>query len=393
MAHFARSVAVSGGRPNSSNNQNVGTGSALYLRAQGDGDGEQAPERPQRGIDLPAKDGRFVGAVSLGMVDGKRRRKVIYGDTREEVRQKLVKIHNDLRRGLPVQTSGTSVASFLEEWLISVAGKVAPKTLKNYTMVVRVHLVPALGSHKLEKLTQRHVQAMLDSRSANGLSPRSVVYIRNILRAALNEAMRQDLVQRNVATLVHPPRISTYEAHNLTPEEANRLLAAVRGDRLEALYLVSLILGLRQGEALGLRWEDVNLDVGTMTIRRQLQVIDGQPTFTEPKTQRSRRTIPLPATVTDMLARHRIRQKEDRLAAGGRWQAQWGVVFADEVGAPISHTCAGMISGTHVIIPGRSWCASHGRTSDPGARLTGHDAGRLYPCQCRCDPAGHRSPR
>ncbi|HEV2073261.1 MAG TPA: site-specific integrase [Thermomicrobiales bacterium] len=148
--------------------------------------------------------------------------------------------------------------------------------------------------------------------------------------------MRQDLVQRNIATLVHPPRILEYEAHNLTPDEANRLLAVVRGDRLEALYLVSLILGLRQGEALGLRWEDVNLAAGTMTIRRQLQVINGQPTFTEPKTQRSRRTIPLPAPVIDMLTRHRTRQKEDRLAAGGRWQSQWGLVFADELGAPAS---------------------------------------------------------
>ncbi len=148
--------------------------------------------------------------------------------------------------------------------------------------------------------------------------------------------MRQDLVQRNVATLVHPPRISAYDAHNLTVEEANRLLGAVRGDRLEALYLVSLLLGLRQGEVLGLRWEDVNLETGLLTIRRQLQVIDGQPTFTEPKTQRSRRTIPLPASVADALARHRIRQKEDRLAAGGRWQAQWGVVFANEFGAPIN---------------------------------------------------------
>ncbi len=115
-------------------------------------------------------DGRFVGAVSLGMVDGKRRRKVVYGSTREEVRQQLVKIHNDLRRGLPVQTAGTTVASFLEEWLSSVAPKFAPKTLKNYTMVVHLHLIPALGTHKLEKLTQRHVQAMLDAKSASGLT-------------------------------------------------------------------------------------------------------------------------------------------------------------------------------------------------------------------------------
>jgi integrase len=277
----------------------------------------------------------WVAAVSLGMVNGKRRRKVIYGKTRAEVNRERIKLLNELQRGVPIQTAGITVAAFLERWLATVKASVRPKTYKSYDGIVHRHLLLSIGKHRIEKLTQQHVHELLVAKTAEGLSDTTVLYIRNVLRAALNQAMKWDLVARNVATLVEPPKRIDYEPYALSQEQAGRLIEALRGDRLEALYAVALSVGLRQSEVLGLRWEDVDLQKGTMTIRKQLQVIDGQPTFTDPKSRKGRRTVPLPGSVLTTLKQHRTRQLEERLAAGARWQEQWGLVFCTPIGTPI----------------------------------------------------------
>lgn len=280
-------------------------------------------------------DGLWVASVSLGMVNGKRKRKYIYGKTRAEVNRERLKLQHELQRGVPVQTAGTTVAAFLEQWLATVKSNVRPKTYLSYSGIVNTHLVPALGRHRIERLIQQHMHEMMVEKAASGLSLRTVTYIRSVLRAALNQAMKWDLIPRNVATLVNPPQVDVYQPKTLSKTEAARLIATLRGDRLEALYAVSLSVGLRQGEILGLRWEDVDFDQGSVLIRKQLQVIDGQPTFTEPKSKMSRRTIPLPASVVDLLGQHRQRQLEERIRAGGQWQSQWGLVFTTPVGRPL----------------------------------------------------------
>src|SRR5207248_2376455 len=133
----------------------------------------------------------------------------------------------------------------------------------------------------------------------------TVQYLRAVLRRALGQALRWGLVSRNVATLVDPPHVERPELHALDPDQAGRLLAAVRGDRLEALYAVALALGLRQGEALGLRWQDIDLDAGTLSVRVALQRVRGdRPRLVEPKTRQSRRTLPLPAPIIPQLRAH-----------------------------------------------------------------------------------------
>jgi integrase len=283
-------------------------------------------------------DGRWVAAVSLGMVNGKRRRKVVYGETRAEVNKRRTEILHNLNRGIPVQTTSTRLSVFLEEWLASIKPNVRPKTYSNYAMVVREHLTPTLGRFTVDKLSQRHVQELMSAKQRDGLSIRTVLYIRSILRAALNAAMKWDLVARNVATLVDPPQAPRYEPVTLDEPKARQLLAAVTGDHLEALYVVSLLLGLRQAESFGLQWRDVDLEASTLTVRKQLQRIDGQPTFTEPKTSRSKRMIALSPSIAAALKRHRTRQVEERLSAGGRWQAQWDLVFCDTHGSPLYAT-------------------------------------------------------
>jgi integrase len=303
--------------------------------------GSEKPKRRRghnEGSVYQRADGMWVAAVSLGMVNGKRRRKVVYGKTRAAVNRERIKLLGEVQRGIPVQTAGTSTAAFLERWLALQKSSVRPKTYKSYHGIVHRHLIPMIGAHRIEKLTQQHVHELIAAKAGEGLSPRTVLYIRNVLRAALNQAMKGDLVARNVAMLVDPPKVDPYEAHALSLAEAGRLIDTLRGDRLEALYAVALSVGMRQGEVLGLRWEDVDLDIGRITIRKQLQVINGQPTFTEPKSRKSRRAIPLPAAVLETLRQHRKRQLEERMLAGGKWQGQWELVFCTPIGTPIDHS-------------------------------------------------------
>jgi integrase len=281
-------------------------------------------------------DGRWVGVLHLGYKDGKRDRKYFYGKTQKEARQKLEAAKRDLERGLPVDIERQTVAQFLDRWLADVVRpKVRPSTYDSYAGHVRLYLKPTLGHHQLTKLTPQHVQSLLNEKLAAGLSPRTVQYMRSVLRNALNQAMKWDLVARNVATLVDPPRSRRPEVRPLTPEQARAFLGAVKGDRLEGLFTVAVALGLRQGEALGLRWEDIDLDAGTLRVRHTIQKINGEWCFVEPKTDRSRRTIVMPAATITALRAHRRRQAEERLAAGARWQ-DWHLVFPSAVGTPLN---------------------------------------------------------
>lgn len=168
-----------------------------------------------------------------------------------------------LDTGTYAESRGRRLGEFLDQWLEEVVRpSVRPWTYVAYEVHVRLHIKPVLGSIKLEDLTPMHVQRWMNRKSADGLSPKSVRYMRGTLRAALNQAVRWELVSRNVATMVEPPRSKRYVIHPLSSDEARQFLAAIRGDRLEALYTVALALGLRQGEALGLRWQDLDLDEG-----------------------------------------------------------------------------------------------------------------------------------
>jgi len=169
---------------------------------------------------------------------------------------------------------------------------------------------------------------------AKSLSPRSVEYAFSVLSRALNVALRWDLVPRNVCKSATPPRVPKHEIKPLLPEEARQFLAAIKGDRLEAMYVVALALGLRKGECLGLRWNDVDLDAGNLNVRYALQRLKGKVELVEPKSERSRRQIALPEFALRALKAHRARQLEERLLAGTKWQ-DTAHVFANALGAPL----------------------------------------------------------
>jgi integrase len=221
-----------------------------------------------------------------------------------------------------------TLGTFLEAWLTDVVRlSVRPRTYASYRYVVRLHLAPCLGHRPLVALSPADVQAFLNAKSASGLSPRTVAYLRGVLRGALGHAERMDLVNRNVARLARPPRIPRRPVSPLSAEQARAFLAAIRGDRLEALYLVALGVGLRQGEILGLRWADVDLEAGTLTVRHALARIEGQLVLVEPKSATSRRVVRLPAFVRDALVAHRVRQAHESLPL----RPEPGDVFAELV--------------------------------------------------------------
>lgn len=276
-------------------------------------------------------DGRWVAAVSLG--DGKRVHR--YAKTRSEAAAKLAAVLKTAQDQLPIPPERGTVGQFLEYWLANTAKRtVRPSTFVSYEGLVRVHLVPELGKVPLIKLSPQHVERMINRKLATGLSPRRVEYARAVLRRALNDALRWGLIARNVATLVTPPRAQRYEIRPLDPDQARRFLDTVRADRLEALYSVALAVGLRQGEALGLRWDDVDLGGAVIHVRHALQRVDGKLQLVEPKTARSRRVVVLPATVVKALREHRVRQLAERLAAGSEWIDR-DLVFCTPRGRPL----------------------------------------------------------
>ena len=283
------------------------------------------------------KDGRWEGKVSLGYrPDGTRVRKSVYGKTKTDVRNLMKALDREHAAGIPVDLKRQTVAQYMNTWLQDVAkGSVRPRTYNSYAQLTRDHLNPSLGRHQLSKLTPQHVQAMMNDKLASGLSPRTVQYMRAILRRALGQALKWGLVSRNVATLVDPPKPEHHDIQFLTPEQAKVFFQAVKGDRLEALYSVALTLGLRQSEALGLKWDDIDFMNRTLSIRRSLQRINRELVLTDVKTKRSRRVIPLPNSVATSLKEHRDRQSFERKAMAMAWVNVADLVFTTPGGRPL----------------------------------------------------------
>lgn len=279
------------------------------------------------------QDGRWVGAVTLP--SGKR--KAVYGTTYQAVKTKLRQAQRDQEYGLDLSTKPQTVARFLADWLESTAKPtLRPKTHHSYAQLIRLHIVPAIGTIQLAKLTPLHVQHMMRDMTAKGLSPRTVQYARAILRRALGYALKWSLVTRNVATLVDPPRSVRKPVQPLTGDQARTFLAYAKqhDDRLWPFFTTAVMTGLRQGELLGLRWTDVDLDAGTLRVRHTLQRIDGAWQFVEPKTRRSARTLSLPASVVAALRMQKDRQGFERKTAGQLWQ-DWNLIFTTPKGTPL----------------------------------------------------------
>lgn len=279
-------------------------------------------------------DGRWAGAAYVLMPNGGRRRRQVYGRTREEVAQKITALLAQAAAGVPAPETTWTVASYVEHWREHIApGSLRPATLANYTYVLDRHVMPHLGKVKLPRLTPAHVRRMLAALAETGLSPRTQQLAHAVLRSVLGHAVRDELVSRNVVALVRPPRVERLEVQPWSPQEAAQFLASIRGHRMYALFAVGLALGLRRGELLALTWADVDMPAARLTVRRSVQRMrDGSGlVFGPPKSQRSRRIIPLPTVCLDALRSHKAAQSAERLAAGSWWHDE-DLVFPSTIG-------------------------------------------------------------
>jgi integrase len=281
-------------------------------------------------------DKRWCASVSMGYDDGgKPVRKVVTAKTRAEVVKKLKAIQRQLDDGLPLPDQSMTVAQLLDRWYADVLRhQVAESAALGYRSVANHHIVPAIGRKKLAALTTSDVDRLLSSKIDAGLAVSTVRRIRSVLAQAIDQGIRWGAVNRNVASLARAPRAQRKEGRTLTPEQAHAFLEQLSGHRNEALYALMLSVGLRRGEALGLRWDDFNERTGVIQVRRQLQRETTGLVLKDTKTARSRRAINLPRPMLKMLKAHRTQQAVDGLALGAAW-TDTGYIFTSSVGTPI----------------------------------------------------------
>ena len=278
-------------------------------------------------------DNGWVASVTMGYnQNGLQARKNYYGKTRAEVVRKLDEARKMLAEGRPLSPEKQTVSQFLTRWLTDVVhASTSPKTHRTYSDLIAKHLAPGLGRIDLQKLDPQQVQHFLNTKSASGLSPTTVKHCRDCLRAALNVAMRWNLVVRNAAALAKPPKRVRRKATVYTRDQAQEFIQAIEGHRLETLFLVALCIGVREGEVLALGWPEVDLAAKTIHIRHSLQRIDRKLQLVPIKTEESQRSIRLPDLVVSSLIAHRERQQVEKAAAGEDW-VETGRVFTTSRG-------------------------------------------------------------
>ena len=262
-------------------------------------------------------DGRWVGSLSLP--DGTR--KVFYGKKQSEVIAKLDEAANDLRRGMLAVGSNTTLQEYLENWLENVhKPTIRLSTYLNYRKLLKNYLVPGIGKVKIHRLTPQQVQGFYSQKMSEGLAPKTVNNIHGVLHKALDNAVKWNILPRNVCDAVTPPRIPRKEKNVLTKQQAHTLLEEVRTHRLEALLTLAITTGMREGELLALHWQDMNFEDCSLQVKRAVSYLKGYGYVeSEPKTAKGRRMIKLPVFVVDILVRHKAQQEEQRREVGSTW--------------------------------------------------------------------------
>jgi integrase len=254
------------------------------------------------------EDGQWVGSISLGLNEaGKRKRKTVYGATKQEVLDKLDNLRRDARAGNLPDAQGLTVAALLDRWLQSTRSKTAPRTVEERERLIKNHIRPHLGAMRLARLTPLHVEGYYADLEREGAGASTISHAAAALGAALAHAVRLRLIHSNPASssAVPRPRVPSREMLFLTPEQAKALLEAARGQRSHPLLVLALATGCRQGELLALAWEDIDLQRGMLTVRRSLSRTAEGFVLKEPKTASSRRSIALPDVAVSVLTAHK----------------------------------------------------------------------------------------
>lgn len=295
----------------------AGTGSAPRLRADG---------RWEVRVTVGRRNGRQVQRSFFSALPGEAGRRDAERKRDDAIRQ--------LEGGIILAGERVTVDRYLDDWLQAIRPSVRDSTWQRYRQLVVNNIAPVIGHVPLAKLTPAAVERML---AASELSPRTRHHMRAVLRTALRRAVKHGMVLRNVAELAAAPKVEEHEQVILSPDQVRTLLGQVAGDRWEALYHVAIATGLRQGEILGLRWTDVDLEAGTLRVTFQLH----HRQLVAPKTKRSRRQVGIPRSVVAQLRSHRLRQEQQRrFLVRSDWGNSEDLVFTNGLG--------GAIHGPHV---------------------------------------------
>jgi integrase len=285
-------------------------------------------------------DGLWVAQMVVRST-GKRRS--FYGRTQKDVLQKLKAAQAEETSGTYIEPSKITVAEWLDTWLKTYKKHDLRQTTWDcYEMLVRRYIVPAIGSVRLQQLQPQMLQQLYNDVLAKGKSRRTAALIHTVIHAALDQAVQNQVVQRNAAEAAHPPRQEKQERRCLSSEETMRLIEAAKGERLYAAIVLALSTGLRRGELLALKWEDVDFENKLLYVRRNLVTIRNQEGRTKtrnveqsPKTKTSNRILPLSDELIDLLKEHQRKQEEDKTTFGEGYQDN-GFVFCTTKGTPIS---------------------------------------------------------
>lgn len=288
------------------------------------------------------RDGKpagYKGALSYKDENGDTKRYVCYGRTRKEVKDKLDKARDRLDDGAPVKDSKQSIGEWLAYWrttgLAASSRKESTKVL--YGNLSRKHLEPApFGAIRLDRLKPSNVDALLLSlrQKDKPLADSTIFNIYCVLRAGLDGAVRDGLVAKNIAAKVDRPQVTKKDAQHIDAADLTKLLASADGLRYRDVLVLIAGTGMRRGEAVALAWSKVSLDTGTMRVDATLSRVGKDLLITEPKTERSRRTVPLSPAMVSLLRSQKARQAAERLRAGDQW-VDTGLVFTTELGTPV----------------------------------------------------------
>jgi len=319
------------------------------------------------------KDKRWQGYVTVGYDPETEKpvKKYYYGKTRKEVQEQVNEALGKVRAGTYREPSKLTMAEWFKTWLNDyMKPSLRVSTWENYEIQVMRHILPALGHLRLSQLQTSNLQKLYNDKLSNGgrldgkkrcvgcgklsnkpnlkicdkcgealegvgLSPRSVRYIHTLIHAALEQAKKEGMITINVADAVKLPHDPKKEIQCLDTEGVKKLLTAAKETKYFPAYFLVLNTGLRRGELLGLRWKDINLKEGTVTVSQGLIRTKGGLKFQEPKTKLSNRTIGISPQVVSVLKDHKKRQNEERLSAGEAYNKEHDLVFCNELGEPI----------------------------------------------------------
>jgi len=261
------------------------------------------------------------------------KRKTLYGKTRKEVQEKLRVALHEQKQGMLATGPQQTLKQYLEQWLEEVhRPTLRLSSYDRYRSLLNNHILPSLGHIQVNKLTVQQVQALYARKVNEGLSAKTIQNIHGLLHKALDNAVKWGLVSRNVCSVVSTPRLIRHEIHPLTKEQAQLLLEKAHGQGLEAILSLALVTGMRRGELLALRWQDIDFEAMSLHVSRTVNHLGSYGYVeNEPKTARSRRKIMVPQFVIEVLHEHKARQAEARLKAGSKWKEQ-DLVFPNTSG-------------------------------------------------------------